>query len=115
MQSFRGVQPVVSTTLVWDLDELGTLNRKKMATLVGVAPLNCDSGRFRGRRRISGGRVIVRRKLYMATVASLRHNPVMKDFYDRLIGAGNPPKLALIACMRKIITILNAMIRNPTY
>jgi transposase len=115
LQSFKGVGPVVSATLLCDLPELGTLNRKKIATLVGVAPLNCDSGRFRGRRRIKGGRANVRRKLYMAAVASLRHNPMMKDFYDRLVDAGKPPKLALTACMRKILTILNAMMKNRTY
>lgn len=115
LQSFRGVGPVVSASLLCDLPELGTLNRKKIATLVGVAPLNCDSGRFRGRRRIKGGRANVRRKLYMAAVASLRHNSIIKDFYDRLIDAGKPPKLALAACMRKIITILNAMMKNRTY
>ena len=115
LQSFQGVGPVVSATLLCDLPELGMLNRKKIAALVGVAPFNCDSGRFRGRRRTTGGRANVRRKLYMTAVASLRHNPMMKDFYDRLINAGKPPKLALTACMRKILTILNAMIKNQTY
>jgi transposase len=115
LQSFTGVGPVVSATLLCDLPELGTLNRKKIATLVGVAPLNCDSGRFRGRRRIHGGRADVRRKLYMAAVASIRHNPRIKDFYERLIGAGKPPKLALTACMRKILVILNAMMKNQSY
>ena len=115
LQSFKGVGPVVSATLLCDLPELGTLNRKKIASLVGVAPMNCDSGRFRGKRRIIGGRANVRRKLYMAAVASLRHNPMMKNFYDRLIDAGKPPKLALTACMRKILTILNAMMRKRTY
>ena len=115
LQSFRGIGPIVSASLLCDLPELGTLNRKKIATLVGVAPLNCDSGRFRGRRRIKGGRANVRRKLYMAAVASIRHNPMIKDFYNRLIDAGKPPKLALTACMRKILTILNAMMKNRTY
>jgi transposase len=115
LQSFKGVGPVVSATLLCDLPELGTLNRKKIATLVGVAPLNCDSGRYRGKRRIKGGRANVRRKLYMAAVASIRHNPTIKDFYDKLIDAGKPPKLALTACMRKILTILNAMLKNRTY
>lgn len=115
LQSFKGVGPVLSATLLCDLPELGTLNRKKIAALVGVAPLNCDSGRFRGRRRIKGGRADVRRKLYMAAVASIRHNPRMKNFYHKLIDAGKPPKLALTACMRKILTILNAMIKNRTY
>ena len=115
LQSFKGVGPVVSATLLCDLPELGTLNRKKIAALVGVATLNCDSGRFRGRRRIKGGRADVRRKLYMAAVASIRHNPMMKNFYKKLIDAGKPPKLALTACMRKILTILNAMMKNQTY
>jgi len=115
LQSFKGVGPVVSATLLCDLPELGTLNRKKIATLVGVAPLNCDSGRYRGKRRIKGGRANVRRKLYMAAVASIRYNPTIKDFYDKLIDAGKPPKLALTACMRKILTILNAMMKNRTY
>jgi transposase len=115
LQSFKGVGPVLSATLLCDLPELGTLNRKKIAALVGVAPLNCDSGRFRGRRRIKGGRADVRRKLYMAAVASIRHNPMMKKFYHKLIDAGKPPKLALTACMRKILTILNAMMKNRTY
>jgi transposase len=115
LQSFKGVGPVVSATLLCDVPELGTLNRKKIATLVGVAPLNCDSGRYRGKRRIKGGRANVRRKLYMAAVASIRYNPAIKDFYNRLIDAGKPPKLALTACMRKILTILNAMIKNRTY
>lgn len=112
LQSFKGVGPVVSATLLCDLPELGKLNRKKISALIGVAPLNCDSGRYRGRRRIKGGRANVRRKVYMAAVASLRHNPVIKEFYDRLIDAGKPPKLALTACMRKILTILNAMMKN---
>jgi len=115
LQSFKGVGPVVSATLLCDLPELGTLNRKKIAALVGVAPLNCDSGRFRGRRRIKGGRGNVRRKLYMAAVASLRHNDMIQEFYNKLIAAGKPPKLALTACMRKILTILNAMMKNQTY
>jgi transposase len=115
LQSFKGVGPIVSATLLCDLPELGTLNRKKIATLVGVAPLNCDSGRYRGKRRIKGGRANVRRKLYMAAVASIRHNPAIKNFYNKLIDAGKPPKLALTACMRKILTILNAMMKNRTY
>ncbi len=115
LQSFKGVGPVVSATLLCDLPELGTLDRKKIATLVGVAPLNCDSGRYRGTRRIKGGRANVRRQLYMAAVAAARHNPAIKDFYNRLIEAGKPPKLALTACMRKILTILNAMMKNQSY
>jgi transposase len=112
LQSFKGVGPVTAATLLCDLPELGFLDRKKIAALVGVAPLNCDSGQYRGRRRIKGGRAGVRRNLYMAAVAALRHNPMIKAFYDRLITAGKPPKLALTACMRKILVILNAMIKN---
>ena len=115
LQSFTGVGPVVSATLLCDLPELGILDRKKIATLVGVAPLNCDSGRFRGKRRIKGGRANVRRKLYMAAVASIRHNPMIKSYYKRLIEAGKPPKVALTACMRKILVILNAMMKNQSY
>ena len=115
LQSFKGVGPVVSATLLSDLPELGTLDRKKIATLVGVAPLNCDSGRYRGKRHIKGGRANVRRKLYMAAVAAIRHNPKIKEFYERLIEAGKPPKLALTACMRKILVILNAMVKNQSY
>jgi transposase len=115
LRSFKGVGPVTSATLLCDLPELGRLNRKKIAALVGVAPLNCDSGQYRGRRRIMGGRADVRRNLYMAAVAALRHNPMIKAFYDKLIDAGKPPKLALTACMRKILVILNAMMKSRSY
>ena len=115
LQSFKGVGPVTSATLLCALPELGPLDRKKIAALVGVAPLNCDSGKYRGRRRIMGGRAEVRRSLYMAAVAALRYNPTIKSFYDRLIDAGTPPKLALTACMRKILVILNAMMKNRSY
>ena len=115
LQSFKGVGPVTSATLLCDLPELGSLDRKKIAALVGVAPLNCDSGKYRGRRRIMGGRAEVRRSLYMAAVAALRYNPSIKSFYDRLIDAGKPPKLALTACMRKILVTLNAMMKNRSY
>jgi len=115
LQSFKGIGPVTSATLLCALPELGSLDRKKIAALVGVAPLNCDSGKYRGRRRIMGGRAEVRRSLYMATVAALRYNPTIKSFYDRLIDAGKPPKLALTACMRKIIVTLNAMMKNRSY
>ena len=115
LQSFKGIGPVMSATVLSDLPELGALNRKKIASLVGVAPLNCDSGRFRGRRRIKGGRANVRHKLYMATVSAIRHNPVIKTFYNRLIDAGKPPKVAITACMRKILVTLNAMMKNRTY
>lgn len=109
LQTVPGVGPVLATTLLADLPELGRLNRKQIAALVGVAPLNRDSGQHRGKRTVWGGRAPVRATLYMATVASLRCNPVIKAFYDRLCAAGKPRKLALTACMRKLLTILNAM------
>ena len=112
LQSYKGVGPVTSATLLCALPELGSLDRKKIAALVGVAPLNCDSGKYRGRRRIMGGRAEVRHTLYMAAVCALRYNPTIKSFYDRLIDAGKPPKLALTACMRKILVTLNAMMKN---
>lgn len=115
LQSYKGVGPVTSATLLCALPELGSLDRKKIAALVGVAPLNCDSGKYRGRRRIMGGRAEVRHTLYMAAVSALRYNPTIKSFYDRLIDAGKPPKLALTACMRKILVTLNAMMKNRSY
>jgi transposase len=115
LKSFKGVGPVTATTLLCDLPELGALDRKKIAALVGVAPLNCDSGQFRGRRRTMGGRADVRRILYMAAVSALQHNPMIKAFYSRLIDAGKPPKLAITACMRKILVILNAMMKTQSH
>lgn len=114
LQSVPGVGPVLSVSLLSGLPELGDLNRKQIATLVGVAPLNCDSGKLRGRRIIWGGRADVRSTLYMATLAATRFNPVIKAFYQRLIQAGKKPKVAITACMRKLLTILNAMIKNST-
>ncbi len=113
LRSVPGVGPVTARTLLADLPELGTLDRKKIAALVGVAPFNHDSGHFSGKRRIAGGRASVRSALYMACVASLRCNPVLKAFYDRLV-VTKPVKVALVACMRKLLTILNAMARNAT-
>ena len=114
LQSAKGVGPVLSTTLLADLPELGTLNRKKIAALVGVAPFNRDSGTMRGKRTVWGGRAQVRAALYMGTLAATRHNPVIKAFYTRLLAAGKVKKVALTACMRKLLTILNAMIKNQT-
>jgi transposase len=114
LKSVPGVGPVVSSTLLGQLPELGTLNRKQIAALVGVAPLNRDSGKFRGKRSIWGGRASVRSSLYMATLVATRHNPVIKAFYKKLCAAGKLKKVALTACMRKLLTILNAMIRNRT-
>jgi transposase len=112
LRTVPGVGPVLATTLLADLPELGQLNRKQIAALVGVAPLNRDSGEHRGTRAIWGGRAPVRAVLYMAVVASLRCNPVIKAFYDRLCAAGKPRKVALTACMRKLLTILNAMMHR---
>lgn len=114
LQSVPGIGPVVSFTLLAELPELGSLTRQQLAGLVGVAPLNCDSGARRGRRRVWGGRGRVRTALYMATLTASRYNPVIKEFYDRLLDAGKPKKVALTACMRKLLTILNAMLQHRT-
>lgn len=114
LQSFKGIGPTTSASLLSDLPELGRLENKKIAALVGVAPFNCDSGRYRGRRRVWGGRSQVRRILYMATLSAVRSNPVIKSFYNRLRQSGKSHKVALIACMRKILVILNAMVKNNT-
>ena len=112
LQSTPGVGPVLSLTLIANLPELGSLNRKQIAALVGVAPLNRDSGFFRGTRSVWGGRAHVRAVLYMSTLAAVRCNPTLKEFHQRLIAAGKKPKVALTACMRKLLTILNAMVRD---
>lgn len=114
LRSVPGVGPVLSTTLLAELPELGQLDRKKIAALVGVAPFNCDSGWMQGKRAIWGGRASVRTVLYMAIHSARRYNPVIKRFYDRLIQAGKLPKVALTACMRKMLTILNAMVASGT-
>jgi transposase len=114
LRTVPGVGPVLATTLLADLPELGRLNRKQIAALVGVAPLNWDSGQHRGTRHIWGGRAPVRTTLYMATVSAVRCNPVIRAFFDRLCAAGKPKKVALTACMRKLLTILNAMIQHRT-
>lgn len=110
--SMKGVGPVTAVTLLADLPELGQLNRQKIAALVGLAPLNRDSGRTRGHRHIFGGRALVRSKLYMAALSAVKSNPVIRDFYERLVGQGKAKKVALTACMRKLLVILNAMIRD---
>jgi transposase len=112
LESVPGVGPVTSFTLLADLPELGKLNRQEIAALVGVAPFNRDSGPKRGKRRIFGGRASVRRVLYMAALSATRHNLVIRDFYHRLLAAGKLPKVALTACMRKLLTILNAIMRT---
>lgn len=112
LRSVPGVGPVTAATLLADLPELGTLNRQKIAALVGVAPFNKDSGKKRGKRRIFGGRAPVRRTLYMAALVCTRFNPVIKQFYTRLIERGKEKKVALTACMRKLLVILNALVRK---
>ena len=114
LRSVKGVGPVLSLTLVAELPELGTLSRQKIAALVGVAPLNRDSGTYRGRRGFWGGRASVRQALHMGTLVATRYNPQIKTFYHRLLQAGKPKKLALTACMRKLLTILNAMLKHKT-
>jgi len=114
LRSVPGVGPVLTTTLLGDVPELGQLNRKQIAALIGVAPLNRDSGTYRGRRAVWGGRARVRATLYMATLTAARYNPVIRAFYERLVAAGKPKKVALTACMRKLLTILNAMIARRT-
>ena len=115
MESMTGVGVTLSTTLLSDLQELGTLNQKQIAALVGVAPMNRDSGKMRGKRRIRGGRAHVRTVLFMATLSAIQHNPVIKSFYQRLLANGKNRKVAVVACMRKMIVLLNAMVRDGTY
>ena len=107
-----GVGEQLSLTLLAHLPELGKLDRKQIAALVGVAPMNRDSGTMRGRRTVSGGRTRVRAVLYMGALVASRHNPVIRSFYQRLLAAGKPKKLALTACMRKLLTILNGMVKS---
>lgn len=114
LQSTPGIGPTVSFTLLGELPELGELDRKEIAALVGVAPFNCDSGGSRGKRRIWGGRATVRAMLYMATMSAHRFNPTVKAFYERLVAAGKDKKVALVACMHKLLTILNAMLKHRT-
>jgi transposase len=114
LQSASGVGPATSAMLISCVPELGQLNRKKIACLIGVAPLNRDSGRFKGRRMIWGGRAQVRAVLYMSTLSAIRFNPIIRQFYQRLKEAGKCFKVAMVACMRKLLVILNAMVRNQT-
>ena len=115
LQSTPGVGPVLSMTLLSGLPELGNLNRKEIAALVGVAPLNRDSGLFRGKRMIWGGRANIRSVLYMSATCAMRFNPTIRIFYERLRLAGKLHKVAITACMRKLLVILNTMIKNRTY
>ena len=114
LKSVPGIGPVTIMSLLADLPELGTLDRRSIAALVGVAPLSRDSGKFRGTRGCWGGRAKVRAALYMPTMSAVRCNPVLKDFYERLLKAGKAPKVALTACMRKLLVILNAMLKHRT-
>lgn len=114
LRSVPGIGPVTAHTLLADLPELGQLPHKRIASLVGVAPLNTDSGRHRGKRRVWGGRAHIRSTLYMATVSAAKHNPVIREFYQRLVKAGKPKKVALTAATHKLLTILNAMMKQQT-
>lgn len=114
LRSVPSIGPAVSRSLIAELPELGQLDRRKISALVGVAPFNCDSGRFRGKRMIWGGRASVRQALYMAALVATRYNAPLRTFYQRLLTAGKPKKLALVAVMRKLLTILNAMVKHET-
>jgi transposase len=110
--SVKGIGKVSARTLIAELPELGLLNRKKIASLVGVAPFNCDSGTFKGQRRIQGGRAAVRTVLYMAALTAARTNPAIRPLYLRLVASGKKKKVALVACIRKLLTILTAVVRD---
>ena len=114
LRSVPGIGPVVARTLLAELPELGTLDRRTIAALVGVAPMNHDSGQSRGRRMIRGGRTAVRNALYMAALVAARYNPPLRHFYARLRATGKPAKVALVAVMRKLLAILNALIKHQT-
>lgn len=112
LQSVPGVGEVLSATLICEMPELGQIPNKEIASLIGVAPFPKESGKFKGKRYCQGGRAMVRRVLYMATLSATRHNPAIKEFYDRLLAKGKIKKVAIIACARKLITVLNAMVKN---
>ena len=112
LRSVPGIGPITSAILIADLPELGLLDGKKIAALVGVAPFNDDSGSHRGRRRVKGGRPDVRTVLYMAAISATRFNPVIRAFYEHLLKMGKLKKVAIVACMRKLLVILNAMLRD---
>ena len=115
LQQVKSIGPVTASTLLAELPELGTLSRNESGALAGVAPYNRDSGAHCGRRTIRGGRVRVRRVLYMAAVVATRFNPILKAFYDRLVKAGKPKKVALTAVMRKLVVLLNHLLKNPDF
>ena len=110
--SVKGVGKVLAYTLISELPELGQLNRKEIAALVGVAPMNKESGAYQGRRKIRGGRYRIRTVLFMAMLSAIQSNAKFKRIYTRLVDAGKPKKVALIACMRRLMTILNVMVKN---
>lgn len=112
LRTCKGIGPVTTHTMLACLPELGTLSGRQIAALVGVAPFNDDTGKHKGRRHIQGGRIDVRSVLYMATLAAIRHNRTIHEFHRRLIAAGKAKKVAITACMRKLLTILNAIVRN---
>lgn len=115
LKAVPGIGPITRATLIAKLPELGKLNRREIASLAGLAPFNRDSGSFRGKRSIKGGRADIRAVLYMATVTAVRCNPTIRAFYDRLIAKGKPAKVALTACMRKLLTILNAILKTAAH
>jgi transposase len=115
LRSVPGVGKVTTATLLAGLPELGALDRRQIAALVGVAPFNRESGTWKGKRMIAGGRAWIRSVLYMSTVVTVRRNPILKEFYERLRGKGKPAKQALTACMRKLLVILNVMLRSQTH
>ena len=114
LKGLKGVGPGTQAMLMAALPELGSLSQREMAKLVGVAPLNCDSGKYKGKRITWGGRACVRAALYMAALSAKRHDPVIKTFYERLVQAGKPKKVALVACMHKLLTIINAIFKSST-
>ncbi len=115
LTSAKGVGKVLAYTLLSDLPELGSLNRKEIAALVGIAPFNRDSGKHKGKRKIRGGRHKVRTVLFVATMSAIQCHPRIKPMYQRMLAAGKPKKVAIVACMRKQLTILNTMVKNGTY
>ena len=115
LQQVKGIGKVTASTLLAEMPELGQLSRNEAGALAGVAPCNRDSGAFRGRRMIRGGRVRVRRVLYMAATVAARYNPILKTFYQRLVAAGKPKKVALTALMRKLVVLLNHLLKNPDF
>ncbi len=112
LQAIPGVGPVVAATVLAQMPELGTLNKQTVAALAGLAPYNRDSGTLKGRRSISGGRRAVRKALYMATLSAMRYDRILKEFYQRLLGAGKKPLVAITACMRKLIILMNSLLKN---